>query len=51
MSLGENNSVAFSLAYCALASGLDCGVFKTLCETMAKEAHAFDTKMHDAGLL
>jgi hypothetical protein len=51
MSVGENNEVAFALTYCALASGLHPGIFKMLCETMIKEAHDFDAKMHEAGLL
>jgi hypothetical protein len=43
--------VAFSLSYCALAAGIDPGVFKMLCETMVKEAHEFDAKMDEIGLL
>ena len=47
----DGGEVVFALNYCALAAGLNPGVFKMLCETMVKEAHEFDAKMREAGLL
>jgi hypothetical protein len=51
MCIRDGGDVAFALNYCALAVGLQPGVFKMLCETMVKEAHEFDVKMREAGLL
>jgi hypothetical protein len=51
MCVRGSDDVGFSLSYCAFAAGVDAGVFKVLCETMVKEAHEFDAKMHEAGLL
>ena len=51
MCVRDSGEVAFSITYCALAAGIDPGVFKMLCETMVKEAHEFDAKMDEAGLL
>jgi hypothetical protein len=51
MCIRDDGNVAFSLNYCALAAGLHPGIFKMLCETMVKEAHEFDAKMNEAGLL
>jgi hypothetical protein len=51
MVVHDSGDVTFALYYCALASGLHQGVFKMLCETMIQEAHDFDAKMHEAGLL
>jgi hypothetical protein len=47
----NQGTVSFGLLYCALAQGLDAATLKVLCETMAKEVHDFDAKMHAAGLL
>ena len=47
----DGGNVGFALTYCALAAGLDHWNFKTVCEAMVKEAHDFDAKMHEAGLL
>lgn len=51
MSIRDSGDVAFALNYCALASGLNPSAFKTLCEIMVKEAHEFDAKLDEAGLL
>jgi hypothetical protein len=46
-----NGNAAFALASNMLVAGMDAGVFKHVCETMVKEANAFDVKMKAAGLL
>lgn len=51
MGVGRDEKVRFTLAYCAMATGLTAGFFKTLCETMVSEARAFDEKMRESGLL
>jgi len=47
----SSGHVTFGLSYCALAFGFHAPLFKFICESMANEALAFDTKMRDAGLL
>jgi hypothetical protein len=46
-----NGNAAFALASNMLVAGLDAPVFKHVCETMVREANAFDVKMKAAGLL
>ena len=46
-----NGNAAFALASNMLMAGMDAPVFKYACETMVKEANAFDVKMKAAGLL
>jgi hypothetical protein len=46
-----NGNAAFALASNMLMGGMDARVFKYVCETMVKEANAFDVKMKAAGLL
>jgi hypothetical protein len=46
-----NGNAAFALSSNMLVGGMDAGVFKHICETMVKEANAFDVKMKAAGLL
>jgi hypothetical protein len=46
-----NGNAAFALASNMLVAGMDGAVFKHVCETMVKEANAFDVKMKAAGLL
>jgi hypothetical protein len=46
-----NGNAAFALASNMLVAGMDASVFKHVCETMVKEANAFDLKMKAAGLL
>jgi len=46
-----NGNAAFALASNLLMAGMDAPVFKYACETMVKEANAFDVKMRAAGLL
>jgi hypothetical protein len=46
-----NGNAAFALASNMLMAGMDAPVFKYACETMVKEANAFDGKMKAAGLL
>ena len=46
-----NGNAAFALASNTLVAGMDAAMFKYACETMVKEANAFDVKMKAAGLL
>jgi hypothetical protein len=46
-----NGNAAFALASNMLVGGMDAEVFKHICETMVREANAFDVKMKAAGLL
>ena len=46
-----NGNAAFALASNLLVAGMDAFVFKHVCETMVREANAFDAKMKAAGLL
>jgi hypothetical protein len=46
-----NGNAAFALASNILLAGMDAVVFKHVCETMVKEANAFDVKMKAGGLL
>jgi len=46
-----NGNAAFALASNMFMAGMDALVFKHVCETMVKEAKAFDEKMQAAGLL
>ena len=47
----DDGNVSFALSYLAVALGLQHGTFKTICETMVREAHEFDERMNEAGLL
>lgn len=51
MQVRHDGNAMFALKYYALAGGLHEGAFKMLCESMVKEAHAFDAKMQEAGVL
>jgi hypothetical protein len=51
MSVDDSDDVNFRLNYVAIASGLDHGIFRMLCESMVKEAYEFDAKLNAAGLL
>src|ERR1700722_6000008 len=51
LSTTDSGTVLFGMSYCALVGGLEAGVFKYVCETLAKEAYAFDDKLRGAGLL
>jgi hypothetical protein len=46
-----NGNARFALASNMLTAGMDAPVFKYACETMVKEANAFDVKLKAAGLL
>jgi hypothetical protein len=46
-----NGNAAFALASNMLTAGMDAPMLKYICETMVKEANAFDVKMKAAGLV
>jgi hypothetical protein len=46
-----NGNAAFALASNMLMAGMDAPMFKYVCDTMVKEANAFDVKMKAAGLI
>jgi hypothetical protein len=51
MSIGDDDQISFFFGYCVPTTGLHPGLFKTLCEKMAKKVHDFDSRMHEAGVL
>ncbi|VTR93422.1 unnamed protein product [Gemmata massiliana] len=47
----EGGKVGFAAVYSALMEGLDPVTFKTICETLFKEVHAFDAKLRESGVI
>jgi hypothetical protein len=47
----ENGNARIGITYSALAAGLTLPLFHCIALTLIEEAHEFDTKMRDAGML